>query len=180
MPKNNNPPVNETETKKKSNFSLSLSMPDMLGFGMNLVKSGLNLKQSINMTIDKKMSELVQKGSHTKEEAAQTGEKLKLDLGNSIDNFSGRMSDGIRSTLNRLNIATLDDVRSLEKQLDTLLEELESFEKSGASAKKKSASKKPPKSAPSPSKTSKKTDSDTKKPTKTPRTKKPRPNQQQV
>lgn len=173
MSKNKKPPIEE---KKKQGVNIAFSLVDTLGFGMNLVKSGLNLKQAIDSTIDKKMDEMVQKGSLSKEEASKAGENLKAEAGKAIDSFSGRMSEGIRKTLNRLNIATLDDLRSLEKQLDSLLNELESIGKSESGKKTKSASKKPPKTSRPTPKTSDKSSSDTKKSTKTSKTKKSRTN----
>lgn len=144
-------PEGGNETKKKTVINIQMSFNDMISFGTNLIKSGLSLKQSLNTMIDKKMDEMVQKGKYTKEEAAHAGAKMKHDLSNSLDRFTGRMSDGIRKTLNRLNIATLDDIQSLEKQLDRLIKEINALGERKTGSKGRTCSKKPPKKpAPAP------------------------------
>jgi polyhydroxyalkanoate synthesis regulator phasin len=140
-------------TKKKTVINIQMSLNDMLSFGTNLLKSGLSLKQSINTMIDKKMDEMVQKGKYTKEEAVQAGDKMKRDLNEAVDRFTGRMSDGIRNTLNRLNIATLDDIQSLEKQLDTLIKEINALGESKPESKGRASANKASKPSASRSKT---------------------------
>ncbi len=144
--KTNKPPVAEPAgEKKKGDLHINLNLNDLVGFGVRMVKSGLSMTRSIEEVIDRKLDELVAKGSCSRAEASQTAENLKKQLNQGISKFSGRLGDGVRATLNRMNIATINDLKSMEERLDKILKETESINKTNKAA---SESKSRIKSAP--------------------------------
>ncbi|MBN1880139.1 phasin family protein [bacterium] len=128
--KTHKPPVTEPGAdKKKEGININLTLNDLVGFGVRMVKSGLSLTRSLEEIVDHKLDEMVKKGKCTRVEAREMADKLKKQLNSSIGKFSGKIGDGVRATLNRMNIATLDDMKTIEKRLDTLINELETIEK---------------------------------------------------
>lgn len=111
--------------KKKAGIQINLTLNDLVGFGIRMVKSGLSLTHSLEEMIDHKLDEMVKNGKCTRAEATQAATKLKTQFQSSVRKFSGRIGEGVRSTLNRVNIATMDDMRTIEERLDTLIQEVE-------------------------------------------------------
>ncbi|HPQ39783.1 MAG TPA: hypothetical protein PLV45_05360, partial [bacterium] len=114
-------------TGKSTSVNFRISLNDLMVLGFNMLKSGFGLIQSLEKMMDAKFQELVDKGELKPEDA----EKLKHDISQSISSskqkFSDKVSGGVRSTLNTLNIATLEDLKSLETRLDTLLETVDTI-----------------------------------------------------
>ncbi|MBN1296378.1 hypothetical protein JXA80_06330 [bacterium] len=108
--------------KKAENLNIKITLNDLMVMGFSMIKGGFGLLQSLEKVIDTKFEEMVRKGDLKPKEA----EKLKTDVLQSLrhatGSFSSKISSGVQHTLKRLNIATLDDLKSLEKRLDELLE----------------------------------------------------------
>jgi polyhydroxyalkanoate synthesis regulator phasin len=127
--------------KKTVDATLQLNFNDVMKFFGNLFRSGMEFRQTVNDMIDQKMDQMVSDGKYTKAEAKAAGNKLKKGMDEATGKFTGRLSDGIRSTLNRINIATLDDIKSLEIRLDTMLKTLEDLNTTEKVTKKPTSSR---------------------------------------
>ena len=145
-----------SEGNQDKGTTIKLTLNDLMILGFNMVKSGFGLVQSLEKVLDKKFQDLVDRGELKPEDASKIRDDVKDSLQNAMSGFSGKINEGVRGTLNRLNIATLQDLQSLETRLDTLLQKVDSLiDDAAAKGKtKKTATRKPAARKTAPKKTS--------------------------
>lgn len=110
---------------EKNSTQIRLTFNDLMVLGFNMVKSGFGLIQSFEKVLDSKFQEMVDKGELKPDEASRIQSEVKSTMQGALNGFSGKVNDGVKSTLNRLNIATLQDIQTLESRLDSLLQKVD-------------------------------------------------------
>jgi len=147
--------------KENKGIHLKFTFNDMMMMGLNTLKSGFGLVQSLEKMVDAKIKVMLEAGELNSADAKKIKKDLKNTLHNAMAGFTGKINNGVRSTLNHLNIATLQDLKILETRLDKIIAKVDTVltaSKKAPSKRKKKATprKKPVKRAVKPSSTAKK------------------------
>lgn len=128
-------------TDKQPSVNFRISLNDLVVLGFNMAKSGFGLLQSLEKLMDSKFQELVDKGELNPGDAEKIKQGIQHSIENSKQKFSDKVSGGVRGTLNALNIATTEDLKSLETRLDSLLEKVDGIAKKPAASRRRTTAK---------------------------------------
>jgi polyhydroxyalkanoate synthesis regulator phasin len=130
---------NKTETQEKpkdpkKKISISLEFSDILDFFKKVGTQGKEAFTTIEQEIEKKILWLVNKGEITQEEADEISREFREKLKSKIGQLNKSIDSNLQKALKTLNIATTDDVRSLENRIDMLINKVDSLFKNKTSA----------------------------------------------
>lgn len=126
--------TDSAETKKKKT-KIQFNMKDILDIMKKAVSHGKGFLEAVETKLQEKIAGLVQKGEITDSEGKVVTEELRKKVKSVVEKLNENVDHAVKKSLKALNLATIEDVKSIETRLNDLLSDLEKMTASLQNAK---------------------------------------------